>query len=128
MTKKYNPEIDVWKFVFSIVIFLFHSYKLKFTGGDALLGKGYLAVEFFYLVSGYFMAASVKRLEDKSGAKPAALGSETVKFIERKISRIYLPYINAFVIAFFVIQYTLSSGARQIVKSLTLSFNEIFML
>lgn len=42
-----NGEIDCWKFVFSIVILLHHSYQLSTAGGKHIIfGSGALAVDF----------------------------------------------------------------------------------
>lgn len=54
-SSRYNPEIDFWKFVFAIVIFLYHSQKFEVTSGVSFFRRGYLAVEFFFIVSGYLM-------------------------------------------------------------------------
>ena len=48
--KKSNLEIDMLKFLFSIVVVLCHWGKLL---------NGGLAVEFFFIVSGYFFAKSI---------------------------------------------------------------------
>lgn len=45
-----NGFIDVLKFLFSIVIVIFHYYSPKYS----YLGMGYTAVEFFMITSGIF--------------------------------------------------------------------------
>ena len=53
----FNSEFAFWKFVGSVFIALFHT-KFLF-GCNGLVPGGYLAVEMFFLVTGYFFANSV---------------------------------------------------------------------
>lgn len=87
MMKK-NLTINFWKVIFAIIIVLYHTvYFQEYDGYVALLKRGYIGVEFFCMISGYFM---VKSSEEVS-CSTAILGEETRKFLFRKIKRI-LPY------------------------------------
>ena len=55
---KKNGAIDFWKFAFSIMIVLFHSYYFANNEDGAIFREGRIAVEFFFIVSGFFMAKS----------------------------------------------------------------------
>lgn len=79
--KTYNGEIDFWKFIFSIIIVLHHSYCLF---GDEIFcfRYGSLAVEFFFIISGYFLASSVMRNQKPYDKK--TIGSETASFVFKK--------------------------------------------
>ena len=63
-----NGQLDFFKFVFAIVILLFHGRIL----GDAasvdklLFENGAIAVEFFFIVSGFFFVPSVERFFSKN--------------------------------------------------------------
>ena len=75
--KKYNPEIDLLKLFFAIVVFILH-----FSGIPRLhtfLPRGYLAVEFFFIVSGYFMALKLRSKESP----------DAFSFIVKKMAPIY---------------------------------------
>lgn len=63
MKKKRNGEIEILRFLFCMYIFLRHGAPfLKMTGSDAdLFARGALGVDFFFIVSGYFMAASAAK-------------------------------------------------------------------
>lgn len=50
-----NGFIDVLKFLFSIVIVIFHYYSPKYS----YLGMGYTAVEFFMITSGIFFLEQI---------------------------------------------------------------------
>ena len=52
---KRNGYLDVAKFLFSIIIILYH-FDLIFLGG-------YLVVEAFFMISGYFLMRSVKKAD-----------------------------------------------------------------
>ncbi len=62
MNKKKNNEVNILKFIFSIVILLFHSKNLvsaEMQNNKTLLFyNGSIAVEFFFIVSGYYFANS----------------------------------------------------------------------
>ncbi len=79
----YNWEIDVLKFVFAIMIAVFHCSW--FRPPSPILSRGYLAVEFFFIVSGFFMAEKLR-----SSSPPP-----TGKFILRKIAPIYPVLLGA---------------------------------
>ena len=52
-----NSVVDILRFVFAIIIANFHLYS-RYMSVD-LWSKGYLATDFFFLVSGYLFANSV---------------------------------------------------------------------
>lgn len=119
---KYNPEIDFWKLVFAVAIFLFHSSKFITSSGWSLFNRGYLAVEFFFIVSGYFLAMTIREKEDD-----AAQNSCWV-YLLHKIKAFYLYYFCAFIISFTVRQWILSADVITVIKNFLLSWNEIFLL
>lgn len=64
MTKR-NATIDLMKFVFAIAIVLHHTcnfYSLP-KSGDCIAISGYLAVEFFFIVSGYYFMKRIATTE-----------------------------------------------------------------
>ena len=92
--KKRNGNIELMRFVFCVVIILFHiNSRIDVTLPSVLPGeyfsffrRGCIGVEFFFLVSGYFMAASAKKnYETKSIAR------STQSFMYKKFLGIY-PY------------------------------------
>ena len=67
-TIRRNYVIDLLKFIFSIVIVLYHinTLDLQPRGGGYLIAKsGFIAVEFFFIVSGYLLAQSTDRQTDR---------------------------------------------------------------
>lgn len=68
-----NGEIEFLRFVLMIIIVNFHSWRLF--GTPVLFPCGCLAVEFFFLLSGVLLAASVAR---KNETSPAPLSWEQI--------------------------------------------------
>ena len=83
--KENNYTIDFLKFIFCIVIVSFHSYK--WTSYDKTVFEyGSICVEFFFIVSGFLMAASANKKQNNN------LGIETFNYIWKKIKN-FFPYI-----------------------------------
>lgn len=89
--KKKSGKIELLRFLFSLMI-IFHHMNLHFW--DMKLGyngwifskKGYIGVEFFFLVSGFLMAASMRKMP-----KDTNVIKGSINFVWRKIKAI-LPY------------------------------------
>lgn len=93
-----NGEIDFLRSVFAIIIVLHHS---RFLVGDqrCLFLGGSLAVEFFFIVSGYLMMASVQRACTAEQIQ-MPLGKETRHFLAKKLGTLLPELLIAQVIAF----------------------------
>lgn len=107
--KRRYASIDFWKFVFSIVILLFHSKNLMPEGqrAGALFPGGRLATEFFFIVSGFLMMMSIRRREEKGIQDEMSLGRETILFLKKKIGGILPEFLTAWVISFAVMNLPL---------------------
>lgn len=95
--QKRNGALDFWKFIFSLVIVIFHGKNLAIDR-EWIFKGGSIGVEFFFIVSGILMAASA------SGKKiEGSLGQDTFCFIKRKIGglmpNLYIAWIIAFVVS-----------------------------
>ena len=101
-----NGKIEFLRFVFSVFVLLFHCGKYLlppisyFKGLHlSLFGHGSIAVEFFFIVSGFLMAKSVyKRIGSPVGGK--ALFTEYTAFMRKKYFSIFPMHCIAFVPAF----------------------------
>ena len=103
MRKKRNGEIDVFRFVFSILIVGTH-FQENYSFG--YFTHGYIGVEFFFLVSGFLMARhvfSMKSLPTDS----RELANETWRFVIRKIQSFYWYYCTAMILWLVVLQVIL---------------------
>lgn len=97
--EKRNGIISFWKFIFAIVIVFFHTHQFYTNTRNPFFSGGYIAVEFFFIVSGYFFAKSLL----KSGNKSKDISKETFNFVFTKIKK-FSPYILVAYILSFIIQ------------------------
>lgn len=106
MTKK-NGKIEFYRFLFCIYVLLFHAQK-EFIGEpeytNASLGlfpHGSIGVEFFFIVSGFFLARSAFSRRKVLGNEPLcsrAGSADTVRFMLRKYLRIFPEHMVAFLL------------------------------
>ena len=89
---KRNGYIDIIKFLFAIVIAEFH------LGSGVFLG-GRLAVEGFFMISGYLMCRSI----EKEASSGSGLAVSTVKFIWKKYKSLFFFLLPACILAYTVI-------------------------
>lgn len=94
--KKHNGIIGFWKFMFCILILLFHCAEKM--GKEEFFESGRIGVEFFFIVSGYLMTK--KALNNEEGLEN--IGEETTSYIWRKFKAFFPYVIFPFIISFFV--------------------------
>lgn len=75
-----NGKIDFLKFIFSLVIVLHHGKNIIGTRQELFLSGGSFAVEFFFIVSGFLMMASISKIK----TAPVNIGLETRKYLVKK--------------------------------------------
>lgn len=97
MKNKRNGSIDFWKFMFSVLIVVFHGKNLAEAGEWKFLG-GSIGVEFFFIVSGILMANSSIKVREQE----LSLGQDTFQFMKRKVLGIMPNIYVAWIIAFLV--------------------------
>lgn len=114
---KKNGRVEMLRFLFAIAILFFHIHKRFAVNGNISIGikgiyffnHGYIGVEFFFLVSGYLLAASAYSKRNK----PADLiGTETAKMIWKKIKNIFPYHMFAMVLTVLVNGYFLHHTAK----------------
>lgn len=112
--KKYY-SIDLFKFLFSIVIAVFHLwiwYKTNPRGG-------FIGVEFFFLISGFFL---MKQHEEKS------MNFSPVQYTWMRIKKFYPHYILSFLVYFLLRNLSVHNSLKMIIKKFLYSASEIFLL
>ena len=100
-----NATIELMRFIFASAIVLFHTgrdvwTKRKIVGTIgafkiSFFRRGYYGVEFFFLLTGLLMAASIWRSMESSKAARMPVGEETVFFLSRKSKAIAPFYLTA---------------------------------
>jgi peptidoglycan/LPS O-acetylase OafA/YrhL len=59
--KQENYFIDFLRFVFSVCIVFYHSWMFAGEFGKGIFNYGYLAVDFYFIVTGYLMINSMSK-------------------------------------------------------------------
>lgn len=81
-----NGMADLMRFVFSLVIVIFH-FSVSMQYDIKPFSKGFIGVEFFFLLSGYLLAASLKKISyNKETIFP-----DVLNFLKKKCTA-FLPY------------------------------------
>lgn len=97
--EKRNYALDFLKFVFAVIVMLFHSNSLTNDHGQMIFLNGRIGVEFFFLVSGCLMCESALR---RAADRQADIGLETWNFIREKAMRLMPNFFVAYFVAFSV--------------------------
>ena len=100
-----NGRIELLRFVFALFILFFHIHKRFATeAGDAGLffrffHHGYIGVEFFFLVSGFLLAAAASR---QIGKENGSIGAETVRVTFSRIKKVFPYHLFALIVTMVV--------------------------
>lgn len=65
-----NGTIDFFKFLFTIIIVFYHLDNLIDNPADRITKCGYIAVEFFFIVSGYLLMKKADKVSCANGGGP----------------------------------------------------------
>lgn len=99
--KKYNYVIEFWRFIFCILVVTLHSHRFMPIEKISPFAGWYIAVEFFFILSGYFM---MKKIENTP--KDNIFGNEakfTLTYTIKKIKKLF-PYVIISVLTFYLIR------------------------
>lgn len=88
--KKHNGIISFWKFMFCMLIVIYHTNTFTNNTNEVLFFKGNIGVEFFFLVSGYLLGKKVLNKEKLKDSK--SIGKETFNYLSKKIKN-FFPYV-----------------------------------
>ncbi|MBQ8203520.1 MAG: acyltransferase [Clostridia bacterium] len=112
---KRNCYLDVAKFLFSIIIIM-HHFNIFFFGG-------YIVVEAFFMISGYFMMLKIAGLNDE-----LPIGEQTVKFVLRKYKSLVWFFIPSAIIGYIVYIFALPRGTEYVLLESAMLIFEIVPL
>ncbi len=114
MIKKHNGFISIWKFIFAVVIVFFHGNKFHPVGENPFFFGGYIAVEFFFIVTGFYFAKNILLKKEKI----KNLGEETIFFIWKKIKQL-IPYVLlAYIVSLITVILYKDPSLSQITNSI----------
>ena len=95
-----NNLVELARFLFSVLVVGYH-IQMTFLGDSVdLFENGALAVEFFFLISGYFLARSVEKISAKDKYNPAF---ESCRFMGNKVKGILPTHLTAIIAVIIVI-------------------------
>ena len=97
---KRNTLVEWMRFLFSLLVVGYHIQMSMKDGGAHFFANGAVAVEFFFLISGYFMARSVEKISKKTDAK---LLPETGAFMKGKVMGILPGHVAAILLMILVV-------------------------
>ncbi len=137
--KAKNGKIEFYRFIFCIIILLFHSgERLLYNNAITYSGQfdltffshGMMGVEFFFLVSGYLMASYVykKYKNDNEKIKSEEIVDETIEYTKKKIAHIFPQHVIAFIISFICGILFRNYGLTEIVKVAISSIPQFFFI
>ncbi|WP_419822128.1 acyltransferase family protein [Anoxybacterium hadale] len=122
-----NYAIDFLRFIFSIIVVMTHTNGLRPPDKNSYpFVGGYLAVEFFLILSGFFMMQSIYSSDDKVDKEN--YGRQSLEFIFMKMKPIFPYYIWSLLSYLAVYNFLNSFSSYEFLKNITYSFFELFML
>ncbi len=95
--EKHNGIIGLWKFIFCLVIAIYHGKTLYPNNVLPIFRGGYIAVEFFFIISGFYFAKTI--LKEKYSKE--TIGKDTISYIWKRIKRL-LPYLIIVYVMFMI--------------------------
>lgn len=100
--EKRNGYVSLWKFIFACVIVLFHCSSLYPNWNNFFVKGGYIAVEYFFIITGFYMTKKALKKSTKN------IGKETIEYVWKLIKKL---------IPFLVIAYVISISSKIIFES-----------
>lgn len=122
---QYNPGIDFWRFIFSLLIVFSHGLFLADKSKDfVILGRALLGVEFYFIVSGFLLIQTVY-----------THNFSILEFVKNKILKLLPYFIVAYVFCFLVwitlfllVEGGSEIGKWQLVSRISKSIWELFWM
>ena len=114
--KSRNNLVEFARFLFSLLVVGYH-VQFSFSGNAVnFFENGALAVEFFFLISGYFLARSIEKI---SAQENYNVGLESLRFMKNKIKGILPVHIVAILAMIIVLlAFDIQNSGRLIVNGL----------
>ena len=97
-TKQRNTTVELARFLFSLLVIGYH-IQMTFSVGTQFFEQGALAVEFFFLISGFFFAKSI----DKINSQGIGFIKGSYSIMKGKIKGIFPTHIVAIIAVIIVI-------------------------
>lgn len=125
MQNRKNGKIELLRFVLAVIIMISHSANIPGVG-SRFFPAGAFAVEFFFIVSGYLMMATIER--SLISARSLSTGKETFMFLKKKVVSIYPEIVISWLFSIGVYAVSLDMGLKQIVDQMTKSLGDLLLI
>ena len=122
-----NAVVDLLKFYFACMIVLFHGSQ-NLGAGIKTFTSARIAVEFFFLVSGYLMAASARRYSDRLAEGGTNVWRLTGDYLRHKLARLTPNVFIAWFVAAAVVIGAEQYHGYELLKKLTSGFFEFTLI
>ncbi|MCI2048680.1 MAG: acyltransferase [Lachnospiraceae bacterium] len=122
-----NGKIDLLRFVFALIVVLHHTRYLLGDSNCVFLG-GSLAVEFFFIVSGWLMAEHTAAEDRRGGYLPGTLGHDTLHFLGGKLRAVLPVFLPAWIAGFVFVAAVRRLSPGGIVRFFCSSFWELLLV
>ncbi len=121
---KRNYVLDALRFLFSIMILIHHSFLIT-DGKFRYAPSGYIGVEFFFMVTGYYMMVYIERRWREQQTEIIDTGGETRNFVLKKMMKIW-PYLIVSVVVSIVVCFIVLK--EDILHGIVYAYSELLML
>jgi len=112
-----NTIVELARFLFSILVVGYHVQMSMNNDVADIFENGALAVEFFFLLSGYFLARSIEKINGIANRRNTFI--ETLHFMKNKVKGIIPTHITAIIAMIAIILiFNLSNAGKLILNGL----------
>lgn len=118
---KRNGLIEAYRFLFACVIVIFHGAWIGGGNRFAAFGGGYLGVEFFFILSGYFLMRQLDRTPD------AFSWRELSTSIAKRYKKL-LPYMLPTFLILFIVAHISNVDTGRIILDIGKALYEVLLL
>lgn len=98
-----NYYIDFLKFIFSIMIVFYHSWVFTGIFGAGYFNRGYYAVDFYFIVTGFLFIKSIEKLTKKKSKEN--LGKLDLQFVRNRLKPLLPSMILIYLIGYILVYH-----------------------
>lgn len=119
--KKRNRAVDFFRFLFCCIVFILHFRDYgSFESENGQFHGGYLAVEFFFIVSGFLMMKKAEACMPKKGEE----GKQAFLFLVERYKKLYPYYFLSIILC--IVSKKLTDASFSIKTAILKGFPDIF--
>lgn len=101
--KDRNYYIDFLRFIFSLMIVSYHSWAFTGIFGAGYFNRGYFAVDFYFIVTGFLFIKSVKKISEKKSKEN--IGKQDLKFVWSRLKPLLPSLIVITILGYILVYY-----------------------